>query len=1451
VASDLNDSTDFRAAFKRMKGFKELSFSKINVAVTTDEWLLHGCFVNQASRDPAATAVICDEREISYGELLKKAQRLARELIRLGVEPGALVGVCAERSVELIVGIYGILLAGGAYVPLDPGYPEDRINFMIEDAQVFALVTQHKLASRFETNKAPLVLLDGLRISQEEAEFELPELDASQLGYVIYTSGSTGRPKGVMITHRSAMNTIHDINRRFHVGPEDRVLALSSPCFDLSVYDTFGLLGAGGAIVIPTAEGRREPAFWAEQVKQHQITLWNSVPAFMEMLTAHASGMNQVHLNSLRVVMLSGDWIAVSLPDRIRQLSPDAEIISLGGATEASIWSNIYTIGQVDPAWKSIPYGKALDQQSMTVLDEQLRLCEPGVVGEIYYGGAGIAVGYLHREQLTAERFIPAPPPFEPTDRLYRTGDLGRLLPDGNVEFLGRIDHQVKISGYRIELGEIESALVRQPNVAEAVVIARQATIGVTYLAAYYTTVDHQPLETSVLLAGLRTSLPEYMLPTRVKWLATLPLSANGKVDRAVLPDLGRATATPVPTARFVTATQIELASIWTKLLKSSPPSPECRFFQLGGDSLQAVQLSLEIRRQWQVDLGIVKLLSPELSLADLAAAIDASCETTRGHAPVANPTIRAVAHALPAPMSSAQEQLWTLDQFGNSGAAYNIPLAVRLRGQLDVPALKLSLNKILSRHESLRTVFKSISVGQVIQQVLPLKEWPFRIADISGTAAAQRQATSAEFLQQELRKHFDLARGPLVRALLVKLDDGEYQLLLTIHHIVADGWSLAVLIDEINSLYLAATNKSQAILPVLPVQYADYSRWQRHWLASPEATSSGDYWRQKLARDLPELKLPVDYPAAHPSDSASALYEFAVPEKLCFELKELCRRQEITLYVALLSSWSVLLSKLTGQNEIAVGTPVACRSQPEVQHLIGCLINTLVMRTGLPEHLSLQQLLANVRTTAHEAFAHGDYPFIELARQLAAAGKIDHKLYNVMFAWQNTPAAAFALPGISAELLVVDPGNAKFDLLLAMQEQGSGLTGSIEYRTALFDRETIGGWIKLLLALLDDIATCDLATAVASLPALGKPLPMRPAVKLNSFQDSVLRNEVSPRRDEYSQPHDEIERRMQAIWEKSFELSAIGIRDNFFDLGGDSLLATALLARMEREFQRTFSNAVLLERPTIEQLAEWLRSDQQRREFSSLVLLQPGTGQQNLFCMPGIHGSLWEFRKLAGLLDPTLTVYGLEPRGLDGTQQPDQTIAEMANHYTAELQRAQPEGPFYLIGYSLGGPVAYEVAQRLVASGREVAKLVMIDAPIGGHSRPMRMLQSTLYSTVDFGRSLLRTMAPLFGRQVTDAAMSEHPGQEAFPPGRELVFQTHRRALDAYTPQPYAGRITILRASIPLPWPKRWFADTTLQWLRLATGEVHAIPGGHFVLFNEQYIGPLAAKIMECLQAK
>lgn len=574
------------------------------------EVCIHELFEIQAEQTPDAVAVVYQDQQLTYQELNIKANQLAHHLRSLGVGPEVLVGICVERSLEMVVGLLGILKAGGAYVPLDPKYPKERLADLLSDSQAPVLLTQQPLVSRLPEHNARVVCLDTdwERIEQESEQKLESGVAPEHLAYIIYTSGSTGKPKGVTIEHRGAVNTIIDINDRFGIGSADRVLNVCSLNFDLSVYDVFGLLATGGAIVIPEASIAPNPAHWLELMQRERITVWNSAPPVMQLFMSYVAGQSEVSLPALRIAMLSGDWIPITLPEQIKSVAENVRVISLGGATEASIWSIYYPIEAVDPTWKSIPYGRPLANQQFYVLDSRLQPMPIGVAGELHIGGIGVARSYFNRPELTEQKFIPDPFSTEPDARLYKTGDLGRYLPDGNIEFLGRLDHQVKIRGFRIELGEIESVLTQHPQVREVLVIAREDRPGDKYLAAYVVPHPGKTPTISELRSFVKQTLPEYMVPA-VALLDTLPLTPNGKIDRRALPvpeQNSQETAKTFVAPRDRLESQ--LAKIWESVLGVQPIGVKDNFFVLGGHSLLAANLWTQIEKITEKKLPLATL---------------------------------------------------------------------------------------------------------------------------------------------------------------------------------------------------------------------------------------------------------------------------------------------------------------------------------------------------------------------------------------------------------------------------------------------------------------------------------------------------------------------------------------------------------------------------------------------------------------------------------------------------------------------------------------------------------------------------------------------------------------------------------------------------------------------------------------------------------------------------
>jgi amino acid adenylation domain-containing protein len=1064
---------------------------------------LHHLFEQRAAAAPQAPAVLYADACLSYGELDRRANQLARHLRKLGVGPDVLVGLCVERSPEMVVGLLGILKAGGAYVPLDPAYPQERLRFMLEDTHTPVLLTQAHLRHRLAGLPARVVCLDAdwPAVAAEEATAPQTGVGPLNLSYVIFTSGSTGTPKGIALAHRGVLNNIVDLNGRFGVGPGDRVLCLSSLSFDMCVYEVFGTLEAGGAIVMPLQAELREPARWAELMRRHRVSVWNSAPALLKMLVDYVADRPDLWPRHLHLSILGGDWVPVTLPDRLEAMAPQVRFIVLGGATEASIHSIIYPVEKTDPTWKSIPYGVPQYNQKAYVLNARLEPAPVGVAGELYLGGIGLGRGYFRRPAQTADRFVPNPFAAEPGERIYRTGDLARWLPDGNIELIGRIDYQVKLRGLRIECGEIEAAIRRHPAVREAAVVAQADARGDKRLVAYVRPHPPQtyrgngkaghngePAADDSLAADIRAllagRLPDYMVPAAIVLVPELPLSPNGKVDRKAL--AARAVALPQSQDTFVpprTPEEEVLAGVFAAVLGLDRVGVHEDFFALGGHSLLATQVVSKIRDAFGAELPLRALFEAP-TVAGLAERVRAA---GRSGPHEQGPPLVAVPRDGRLPLSSAQQALWFLDQLLPGTASYSIPIALRLTGPLDTAALERSLVEIVRRHEALRTVFPA-SDGEPEQLILP-PDW-FRVTRVylSALSEEERAAEVQRRTAEEAARPFDLDRGPLFRTTLVHLAAEDHLLLVTMHHIVSDGWSLDIFVRELAALYGAFAAGRPSPLPPLPLQYADFAAWQRQWLQGKAFDEQAAYWRGQLAGAPPKLEVPADHPRPAVQTLRGARHFFDLPAELVAAAETLGREEGATLFMTLLAAFKALLYAWTGQEDLVVGSPFANRTRTQTEGLIGAFVNTVVLRTPLSGQLTFRQLLRRVREVVLAASAHQELPFEKLVELLRPPRDPSRNpLFQVNFRLQTTPLEV-ALPGLTTSLRLGDCTHSKFDLALELWAFPQTFRGFFEYSTDLFEPATV----TRMCGDLEAAARAALARPDAALDELDALRPIR-----------------------------------------------------------------------------------------------------------------------------------------------------------------------------------------------------------------------------------------------------------------------------------------------------------------------------------------------------------------------
>ncbi|HEX8115893.1 MAG TPA: amino acid adenylation domain-containing protein, partial [Pyrinomonadaceae bacterium] len=1036
-------------------------------------------FEARAAERPEAAALVYEGGEVSYGELDERANRLAHLLRQRGVGPESRVGVLLPRTPDVIVALLAILKAGGAYVPLDPHYPEERLRFMLEDSDVRLLLTEESLLEALPGLGERALCLDREREAVSRcADDNLGRTaEPDNLAYVMYTSGSTGVPKGVCVTHRGVVRLVVD-NPYARFGADEVFLHMAPLSFDASTFEIWGALLHGGrlALMPPGVPSTEEVA---RAVRGYGVTtLWLTAGLFQQMVDERPEG-----LSAVRQLLAGGDVLSVPHVRKHLEAMPEGHSLINGyGPTESTTFACTYAMRAREEFEHSVPIGRPVARTGAYILDRHMRPVPVGVVGELHLGGEGLARGYLGRPGLSAEKFVPHPLSSEPGARLYRTGDLARYLPSGDIEFRGRTDAQVKLRGFRIEPGEIEAALAAHASVREAAVVVREDGPGEKRLVAYVVTADGgRDGAPSELRSYLKERLPAYMVPSTFVTLEALPLSANGKVERRLLPapERGRQGSGHDYVAPR-TATEEMLSDIWAELLGVEPIGVNEDFFELGGHSLLAMRVVSRIQTLLGVRVGLRHLFECP-TVAALASAVEEERRASEG---LSLPPLKPAPRAGELPLSFSQQRLWFLHVLDPQSAAYNIPLALRLRGRLDVPVLGESLREIVRRHEVLRTSYAQAG-GRPLQVIRESAEVDLQVVDLSGVAEGERGAEALRLAGEEAQRSFDLTRDPVLRAVLFKLGADEHILALTIHHMAADGWSLGVLLKELAALYEAFGRGAASPLPELPVQYADYAAWQREWMSGEVLEAQLGYWRRQLGGSLPLLELPTDRPRPAVQTFRGGRCALQIPAGVVRGLKSLGREEGATLFMTLLAGWQTLLSRYSNQQDVCVGTPVAGRTRVETEGLIGFFVNTLVLRTDLSGGPSFRELVGRVREACLGAYAHQEVPFEKLVEELQPERSLSRTpLFQVMFSLQNVPRDEPALGDLSVSPVRLENTTAKFDLTLGLTDTGDGLSGAVEYNADLFDAETIERLAESFGVLLEAISV-DPDGRVSELPLL------------------------------------------------------------------------------------------------------------------------------------------------------------------------------------------------------------------------------------------------------------------------------------------------------------------------------------------------------------------------------
>jgi amino acid adenylation domain-containing protein len=1023
----------------------------------------HDLFEAQAARTPNAPAVRYQDDCLSYEQLNQRANQLAHYLRAKGICANALVGLCMERSTEMMVAVLGILKAGGAYVPLSAEHPKARLEQQLAGAA--ALVTESKFECMMPPFGGLLVLMDHEREqwSLRPSTNPQPAVNPENYAYVIYTSGSTGTPKGVAVRHRNLVNYTCFIQNRLELEncPESLHFAtVSTLGADLGNTCIYPALASGGCLHVVGSDVAADSDRLREYMTKYPVDVLKIVPTHL-MALLNAGGGREVLPR--KYLILGGEAFTFALLEKILATGTGCEILNHYGPTETTVGS--LTLRMKDYrdegfSAKTIPLGRPIANTRLYILDAHGEPVPVGVAGELFIGGEGVTAGYVGQADRTAERFVPERLGPDPSACMYRTGDVVRYLPDGNVEFLGRADDQVKIRGFRIELGEVEAVLLKHPGINQAAVLAVADERGEKSLAAYVVgAVSRDDLRTY-----LRGQLPDYMVPSAIVELPKMPLNANGKIDRQALPtpEDGKNSARESVAPR--TPSEEVVAAIWSEVLKREDVGVEDNFFEIGGHSLLATQIASRLREHFKISVP-VRAVFESPSIAELAKRLDTARREEQGILP---PPIGSIPRGGTLPLSFAQERLWVLDQIEPNNPLYNIPRTLRLRGTLRVEALERAINEIVRRHESQRTSF-SMKDGDPVQVISPTLTIPLTQHDFTTLPEAEREAEARRFAVDETMRPFDLRQAPLVRADLLRLSPDDHVLQLTMHHIISDAWSAGIFLQELGVLYEAFCAGRASPLAELKVQYADYAAQERAWLQGEVLDRQLAFWRERLEGVPPVLELPLDRKRPDARTFAGSCEMLHIPAESMARIKALARQEGATLFMTLMAAFQALLSKYSGEEQIVVGTDLANRTLPETERMIGFFINLLAIRTDLSGNPTFRELLARVREGLLESYAHQEVPFPKVVQEVQPERSATHNpIVQVLFVMQNIPRAKRELFGLQVEPFEVPVTSSKFDMAVFVAERPDGLIGYWVYSTELFEQFTIRRMLGHYCNLLD-----------------------------------------------------------------------------------------------------------------------------------------------------------------------------------------------------------------------------------------------------------------------------------------------------------------------------------------------------------------------------------------------
>jgi amino acid adenylation domain-containing protein len=1065
------------------------------------EECVHTMFEQQVAQTPDAIALVFEGQTLTYAQLNERANQVAHYLLRAGVGPDVRVGICMDRSLEMLIAVYGVLKTGGVYVPIDPYHPAERMAFTMEDSQVPLMLTQERWLAHLPSVGFEVISLDTEWSKFEAESTENPggTFSPDNMISILYTSGSTGKPKGVMSTHRGICNLLRWMQEVFGLTAEDRHILKTPYSFDVSAWELFWPLVNGARLVIAKPEGHKDSAYLVQLVQDEGITTIVFAPSMMQLFLEERGVEN---CTTIKRALCAGEALPFELQERYFA-KLDAELHNLYGPTEASVIV-LHWKCERGSEKRVVPIGFPIANTQIYLLDERMQPVPRGVAGELYIGGTAVARGYLNRPELNEEKFVLDPFASKPDARLYRTGDLARHLPDGTIDYIGRIDHQVKLRGLRIELGEIEAVLQTHADVREVVVVAQEDRHGGKFLAAFLTAVEGADLDQGVLRQYVKSKLPEYMVPNVFVVLEEMPLSPNGKIDRKALPQVTLSDNAREEHIAPRTPLEQAIAGVWSEVLQVQDVGVKDHFFYLGGHSLFANQVVARLREALHVELSVGELFDRP-TVEELARVLE-------GRAQVQREAVAQEVLERPEllPLTHAQEAMWFVEQLNPGTLQFNVPFGLRLEGDLDVEALRNSLNEVVRRHEALRTVFTVVD-EQPVQRVLEPKVWEVPLVDLSAESESDRQLAFERLLADDAKQPFDLQNGPLYRGTLVRMGASDYLLLLNVHHIVFDARSLDVFKREVLALY------EGAVLPEVALQFPEHAFRERNRLQEEARVRDLTYWKQQLSGSLPQLELPMDRPLTAELSTLGRMQRIPLPVEVTTAVKQLCREERVTPFMVFLAVYKLLLHRLSGQDDLIVGTPVANRDRVETEEMIGLLLNTLALRSDLSGNPSFRELLRRVRHATLQGYEHAAVPFEKVVEEVQPERSLTRSpIFDVMINYLDTPESTVQAAGVKATTTYDFQLLSKYLMTLFVQEVEQVLVLELVCRAELFSEERGEMLLEQLQSLLQQTLaepdrpigayTLVTETAKAILPDAALPLdePQYPSV-LTEFRRRAL----------------------------------------------------------------------------------------------------------------------------------------------------------------------------------------------------------------------------------------------------------------------------------------------------------------------------------------------------------